>query len=175
MAVQGWETDYISAQTDPVPDYLAFQRIRNPHLVADPKTIYGKLDKDFTIMKALVDKTQYRFLLNDPLARITFFAVPDSLIPGYLKESFLKLDYGDATAIIQCHISEEVRIVPQLISEDFLLPTKHPIVRLQTKKGRRAFHPFGINSQQMIAILNDGNMFVNGMVVVIGQPIIPLT
>jgi hypothetical protein len=172
-SVLGYETDYLSSQVDPVPEYLHWKASKTQSITPVPGTIYERLDSQFSIFKRIINQSVYKDLLNNLEARVTLFAVPDQLIPKELHQTLANLDYGDAQRIIQCHIIDEVRVTSQLTSANLLIPTKPPVVHIQTKKYSSSIHPWGMNSQQMINLLNSGNKFRNGIVIVIDQLIIP--
>jgi Fasciclin domain len=169
-----YENDWFSSQTDPIPGYKGFQESLTRLPTVTPDSIFDKLDmNNFSVFRDIIDRSRYRELLNDLSSKVTVFAFPDDVVPNSLKKTFKFLDYGDVNALAQCHIIESVKIPAQLRSANMLIPTRHPLIRIQTHIDSNVIHPWGTSSTQMINILNEGNMFKNGIVIVIDQPIIP--
>lgn len=169
-----YESDWLSGQTDPVPGYLAFQASRTQLPPVTKDSIFDKLDiNNFSIFRDIIDRSRYRELLNNLSSRVTVFAFPDEVVPEALKKAFKFLDYGDVNSIASTHIIEGIRIPAQLRATNLTIPTKHPVIRIQTHVNSNVIHPWGASSSQMINMFDSPNMFRNGIVIVIDQPILP--
>lgn len=136
--------------------------------IVNKGSIYSKLDKNFSIFKHLVDKSVlYRDILNNLYHGVTLFLFPDSLLPEQVKNALISLDRGDATDLMSCHVID----TPVKVLDGHIYQTKHLGVSLALIRDQLVFIKGG--SEQKPKLLNNGDFFVNGIVYVIDQPLIP--
>lgn len=130
-------------------------------------SIYSMLSDKFSVFKSLIDRSVlYRELLNNMNLQLTVLVVPDSEIPENVKQNLAKLDRAEATTLLGYHVSETA--VKWL--DGHLIQMRQFSVLL-ARIGEMVILPGGESSQK-IPLLSDANFFKNGVVYVIGQPII---
>lgn len=155
---------------------LRFDRAlaKNPYLAWTPQpgTIYSALqDKNFSIYKTLVEKTHFPDVLNNPKAKVTLLVVPDSALPKDVQKMLLSLDRAETIQLIGAHIFDLVRGPDDLFAQQVILPTRNPKIKLTLVQ--RKISLFLNGSMQTLSLTTNGNLFNNGYVYCISEPIIP--
>jgi hypothetical protein len=143
-----------------------------PIFLVNRGTIYDVLhDPKFSIFMKMVQKTHFLELLNDPKAKVTLLVVPDAGIPQEVQKQLLQCTRAETTAIIGAHIFDLVRGPDDLFAHQVILPTRNPKVKLTLAE--RKISLFLTGSLQTVTLTTNGNLFINGYVYCISEPIIP--
>ncbi len=133
----------------------------------NPGSIYSMLTDKFSIFRKVVDKSVlYRDILNNLNLPVTLFLPPDEFLPQLVQKNLLSLDRADATSLLNYHTSNGVNI----LADGNIINTRDYGILL-ARQGNMLVLP-NRESQQQIALLNNGSRFHNGIVYVIDQPII---
>jgi len=132
------------------------------------------LDSRFSVFVELAKRAGFRDKLNDPQQRHTVFAFPDQYLSEESKKSLKSLGVGESFALIGSHIIQGVQKMSYLMDNKFLIPTLNRYNQLFVDAQNKTV---GLNAQvfQKSLTLNDGDMAVNGVVIVIQDPLIPQT
>jgi len=135
-------------------------------------SLLNLLDSRFSIFVELARRGGFRDLLNDPQGRHTVFAFPDQYLSEQTKSALLSLDVGESFSLIGSHIINGVNKMSFLMDNRFLIPTKNKYNQLFVDVQNGVI---GLSAEtfQKVKLLNNGDLAINGVVVVIMSPLIP--
>lgn len=139
-----------------------------------PGSLWQLLDERFSVFRGLVEKAGYTDLLNHPVTRVTVLAFPDQYLSSESKKALQSLDFGEAFNLIGIHLIPGIQTVGALADNKFLLPSYNQYQQVFFDAQNRMV---GISAQifQKTEILNEGDRAVNGIILVIQNPLIPQT
>jgi hypothetical protein len=140
-----------------------------PSFSSQPGTLYAALDENFSIFKGLVDRSVvYREKLNQYDSRVTLLAFPDSSVPVEIRPALRRFSRAEATELIGVHLLFGVKTLQEL--NGYLLPTHNRARRVYIKDGSVSVPQTRPHSFQL---LNKGDLFANGVVLVIDGVLTP--